>query len=104
MNRRHLAGQTKVDPIMTHEKRLEESLSRLRSEIKDLHVGDDQTKQRLERLVQDIEQTLASPKDTGARATLGERWKSSILGFEVSHPRLAGVMNEVLEALSNMGI
>ncbi|HWK82998.1 MAG TPA: DUF4404 family protein [Caldimonas sp.] len=86
---------------MTH---LDESLNHLLLEIKSLDLGDEQARERVERLVRDIEKLLESPKTTRAQATLGEQLRASVLSFEVSHPRLAAVMNEVLEQLSNMGI
>lgn len=86
---------------MTH---LDESLKHLLSEVRALEVGDEPARQRVEGLVRDIEKILESPKTTGAHATLGEQLRTSVLSFELSHPRLAAVMNEVLEQLSNMGI
>jgi hypothetical protein len=84
-------------------KPLEESLNNLRSEIKALAIGDDEARRRLEQLIREIEQTLAHP-DAAAAGTLGDQLKTSVLSFEVSHPRLAVVMNEVVEKLSQMGI
>jgi len=89
---------------MTDVKRLDESLSNLRFEIQALGIGDEEARQRLEKLIQDIEKTLGNPKQAGADETLGEQLKTSILKFEASHPRLAALMNEVMETLSNMGI
>ena len=86
-------------------KHLEESLQRLRTEIQALDLGDEAARQRLERLVREIEQSLDDP--TGRKAaggSLGDQLKASVLSFEASHPRLAGVMNEVVEKLSHMGI
>ena len=84
-------------------KPLEDSLNNLRSEIKALDIGDDEARRRLEQLIREIEQTLANPDDVAA-GTLGDQLKTSVLSFEVSHPRLAVVMNEVVEKLSQMGI
>ncbi|MEP7303292.1 MAG: DUF4404 family protein [Caldimonas sp.] len=89
---------------MTDMKHLEESLSKLRSEIQALDIGDQEARLRLEKLILDIGQTLENPQGAVADETLGERLKTSIVNFEVSHPRLAAVMNEVMEQLSNMGI
>ncbi len=85
---------------MTDVKHLDESLKKLRSEIDALETGDEDARQRLEKLIQDIENAL----ETGADDNLGEQLKTSILRFEVSHPRLAAVMNDIMEKLSNMGI
>ena len=82
---------------------LEESLQRLRAEIQALDIGNEAARQRLERLVAEIEQTLADPAERQA-GSLGDQLKDSVLSFEASHPRLAGVMNEVVEKLSAMGI
>jgi Domain of unknown function (DUF4404) len=84
-------------------KPLEDSLNNLRSEIKALDIGDDEARRRLEQLIREIEQTLAHPADAAA-GSLGDQLKTSVLSFEVSHPRLAVVMNEVVEKLSQMGI
>jgi hypothetical protein len=86
---------------MTH---LDDSLGKLRSEIRALDIGDQEARLRLEKLIRDIEQTLENPKRAAADAPLGEQLKTSILAFEVSHPRIATVMNEVMEKLSHMGI
>ena len=85
-------------------KPLDDSLNNLRAEIQALDIGDEAARQRLERLVREIEQTLANPDDQPADGTLADQLKASILSFEASHPRLAGVMNEVVEKLSHMGI
>jgi len=84
-------------------KPLEESLNRLRLEIRALDIGNDEARARLEQLIREIEQTLARP-DGAASGTLGDQLKTSVLSFEVSHPRLAVVMNEVVEKLAQMGI
>src|SRR6185312_8671767 len=64
---------------MTDTSRLEASLRTLRSELATLEVGDDAARQRLDALVGELETALA-------------------------HPGLAGVVNEVVQSLGNMGI
>jgi len=87
---------------MTH---LDDSLGKLRSEIQALDIGDQEARLRLEKLIGDIEQTLENPQRAAADDTpLGEQLKTSILAFEATHPRIATVMNEVMEKLSHMGI
>jgi hypothetical protein len=85
-------------------KPLEESLNSLRSELGALDIGDAAARQRLDRLVREIEQALADPENPAGDGTLGDQLKTTILSFEASHPRLAVVMNEVVEKLSQMGI
>lgn len=83
---------------------LDELMSNLRSQISALDIEDDHTRQRLGGLVDDIEKTLGKSRDVRAYENLGERLKASIVQFEVSHPRIAVVLNELAEKLSNMGI
>ncbi len=89
---------------MSNKKLLDQSMGDLRSQISALDMEDDQTRQGLGVLVDDIEKTLGSSGDVRAHENLGERLKASILQFEVSHPRIAVVLNELAEKLSNMGI
>jgi hypothetical protein len=83
---------------------LEASVNALRGEIAALDLGDQDARQRLEGLVQDIERSLANPRLGGTDQDLGDRLKASILRFEASHPRLAALMNDVTQQLGNMGI
>ncbi len=83
---------------------IEAALNRLRDEIEALNGTDQEARERLGNLVHDIERTLGDPKTAAADEGSSERLKASILGFEVSHPRLAAVMNELVEKLGNIGI
>ena len=87
-------------------KHLDELLSTLRSEIHALDIGDEEARRRLDRLVVDIgaRSESASASGTDADERLTGQLKASILKFEASHPRLAALMNDVLEKLSAMGI
>ncbi len=83
---------------------IEATLNRLRDEIERLDSTDHDARARLGHLVRDIERSLGDVKAAGADGGASERLKASILGFEVSHPRLATVMNELVEKLGNIGI
>ena len=90
---------------MTDAKRLEASLRDLRSEITALPVGDDEARQRLHALIQDLEQALVDPDGGGAgKQGLAEQLRTAVLRLEAAHPRAAGVVNEVIESLGAMGI
>jgi hypothetical protein len=89
---------------MTDASRLEASLRTLRAEIATLEIGDDDARRRLASLIGELESAVADPARSGERKTLGEQLRSSILRVEAAHPRLAGVLNEVVESLGNMGI
>ena len=89
---------------MTDAKHLEVALHRLRGEIDALPLHDDETRHRLETLIGDIESSLDDPQTLRADRSLGDRLKASIVGFEASHPRLATLLNDVVEKLGNIGI
>jgi hypothetical protein len=92
------------DHPMSDAKHLDQALDTLRSELRCLDSSDDKARERLEELIRDVENARADPQGAGSQASLGERVKAALLYFEASHPRLAGVMDELVETLSNMGI
>jgi len=83
---------------------LDELLSTLRREMNALDVGDQDARQRLDRLILDIETRVRNPDAVAKDEGLGGQLKPSVLTFEASHPRLAGVINDVVDKLSAMGI
>ena len=89
---------------MARNKHLDHSVKALRSEIEALDVGDDEARRRLAGLVREIEASVANADGAAADDRLTGGLKAAILNFEVSHPRLAVLMNDVLEKLSAMGI
>ena len=89
---------------MTNATHLDDTLSTLLSEIRALDIGDEEARRRLDSLVVDIGASIERPGSVAAGEPLADRLKSSILSFEVSHPRVAVLMNDVLEKLSTMGV
>ena len=89
---------------MTSARDLDDLLSTLRREMSALDIGDEDARQRLDKLILDIEARSKDPKSAAADEGLGGQLKASILKFEASHPRLAGVVNDVVDKLSAMGI
>ncbi|MEO8523863.1 MAG: DUF4404 family protein [Caldimonas sp.] len=89
---------------MTNTRHLDDALSDLRSEIRNLDLSDEDARRRLDLLVADIGAHAGKPEVAVTDETLVERLKSSTLEFELSHPRLAVLMNDLLEKLSTMGV
>lgn len=89
---------------MNGAKPIDELLATLRREMDALDAGDHDARQRLDRLIVDIETRVKNADGVAADAGLGGQLKASILKFEVSHPRLASVVNDVVDKLSAMGI
>ena len=82
--------------------KLTETLDALRAEIDQLHTDDAESKQRLEKLVENLEKKLEHPDDDDHH--LDEGIKDSITHFEVTHPRVTAILNDIMMTLSNMGI
>ncbi len=89
---------------MTRARHLEDSLNALRSEVHGLDLGDAQARQRVDSLLVDVGTRVGAPGEPVADDDLTERLKASVLSFEGSHPKLAVLMNDVLEKLGTMGI
>ena len=89
---------------MSDGKQLKASLDKLRSEIEALKVSDRESKQRLETLVRDLEETLDKPGDTEHHKDVVRQLDDTIMHFEVSHPTVTAIMNDIMVKLSNMGI
>ncbi len=83
---------------------LEETLAALRTEVSKLPDLDLESKRKLESLIQNLEIKLDSPNDQEHHHSLTEGLSDSLTHFEVSHPTLTGILNDVMMALSNMGI
>ncbi len=83
---------------------LHEPLEQLRTEIKKLGDDDEAIKRRMKRLVGDLERQLDDSDDFDDEPQLLDGLRRNIERFEVEHPRLTGVLHELMRELSNMGI
>lgn len=79
------------------------SIESLRAEIDKLEVEDATAKTRLDALVVELEKQLDKPGDAGASG-LDESVKELVEHFEVAHPRITGILNDLMVTLSGMGI
>ena len=83
---------------------LRKSLERLHSELDKLEGDNELARERLKHLVSDLEHQLENPDDKAHRDTLIERLHDFIEQFEVKHPRVTGIANDIMVTLSNLGI
>lgn len=88
---------------MMSEREILETLEQLRAQIAAMDA-DGASKARLQSLVQGLEQKLRAPTDKDHHLHLIEEVKEAISYFEVEHPRLTGILNDLMMALSSMGI
>lgn len=85
------------------EKEVSEALFNLRNEIERLEAANPELKTRLEGLMDDLEDRLEASEDEN-RLHLVDDMKEAVAQFEVEHPSLTGILNELMVALGNMGI
>lgn len=87
-----------------HRQQLREYLEELNSAINDLDGSEDE-KARLTSLIAEIELQLNEPKlVTGEPQTLVTQVDNMMTTFEQDHPRVAGILNNIMLTLSNMGV
>jgi hypothetical protein len=76
----------------------------LNSTIGDLHAPDDD-KNKLTGLIAEIELQLNEPMlVAGDPQTLVDQVENMVTTFEQDHPRVAGILNNIMLTLSNMGV
>ena len=78
---------------------LEDLLAHLRDAIEAAEDGAD-NKEELARLSREVERRLSDEDDEGVVDELREE----VTKFEVSHPKLASIINRTADALSAMGL
>ncbi len=84
------------------EDKINEALGALREEGE--RLDNLAVKERLTNLVDNIEQNVDYSGLSGEHQELVEDVKEAIAHFEVEHPSITGILNEVIMTLSNMGI
>lgn len=83
---------------------LRDYLNELNIAIRDLE-GRDDDKTKLTGLIAEIELQLNEPKlVTGEPQTLASQVDNMVTTFEQDHPRVAGILNNIMLTLSNMGV
>ncbi|MDD5035742.1 MAG: DUF4404 family protein [Methylococcaceae bacterium] len=86
------------------EQKISAALEELRREIENLEVGDPEAKEKLNSLVENIEENLDYSGASQEHQHLLAEMKETVTQFEVAHPRITGILNEILMSLSNAGI
>lgn len=81
------------------ESELEVLVAQLRAELAKLQADESRALAQLEPLLLELERALRAPTPG-----LRERVTTQIREFEVEHPRLTAILNDVLTSLGNLGI
>jgi hypothetical protein len=69
-----------------------------------LDSRDEVSKQKLQSLSQELEKKLQNPEDDQVHEDLAGRLDEAVLHFEVSHPTLTAILNDIMVKLGSMGI
>ena len=85
-------------------KKLHKDLEKLRFEIDNVAADDHESREKLNRLISDLETKLENPDDEKHHQSLLLDLKASIGHFEAEYPRATAILNDIMVTLSNMGI
>ncbi|WP_045225679.1 DUF4404 family protein [Methyloterricola oryzae] len=88
------------------EQQINNALEELRREIERLDLSDTETKERLTGLVESIEQRMTAAPGVVEedQPDLLNEMNDAVTQFEVEHPRITGILNDIMMALSSSGI
>jgi len=84
--------------------KLRDDLDRLRAELARLAGNDPQARDKLDRLIADIEDHVGQPDGRTSHQGLIAGLRDAIRQFETGHPRATAILNDIMVTLSNMGI
>jgi uncharacterized protein DUF4404 len=85
--------------------KLHEELNRLHADLQQIEVPDEDDREVLSRLAQDIRRILEDKEiDREQYQGLDDRWKDAITRFEAAHPRVTLLMRQVLDQIAYLGI
>ncbi len=84
-------------------KEVSEALFSLRQEVEHLKESHPELKHRLETLLEGLEEKIEASEEK-SRLHLLDDLKEAVAQFEAEHPRIGGILNELMVTLSNLGI
>ena len=83
---------------------LHTTLERLRCELSTLGPEAGPVKDRVNSLVNDLEQQFQDLDNPGHRATMRDRLATLIEQFESKHPSITGMLDQIMTTLASMGV
>ena len=84
------------------EQKINEALNELRKQGEE--IDNPESRERLTSLLENIEQNVDYTGLSGEHQDLIDEVRDAITHFEVEHPHITGVLNEIIMTLSNCGI
>ncbi|MGE0483161.1 MAG: DUF4404 family protein [Gammaproteobacteria bacterium] len=83
---------------------LKDSLGALRRELTELGPGSEAARARLSALADEMEHELEALETPEDHASLVDKVQQQVEAFEVEHPRVTNILNDIMVTLSNLGI
>ena len=89
--------------------KLQPTLAQVLNELADADAVDNDTRQLLTRLTDDIQRLLEkdkqpTPEPNADEGPLSKQLRDLVLQFESDHPKLTTALNQVADALAGLGI
>ena len=84
--------------------RLQKLLEELQTELGSTDALDDQAKEQLRGIAQEIEGAVGPDEDKGLGSDSMNQLEQAAVGFQSEHPRLAGILAQITDTLSKLGI
>ncbi len=85
------------------EQQIQQNLEKLRAELDKIGDTDSQISERINSLINEIEQGIVEVQSSDGR-NLMVNITETITQFEAEHPRTTAILNDIMVTLSNMGI
>ena len=84
--------------------RLQKLLEELHTELGSADALDDQAKEQLRGIAQEIEGAVGPDEDKRLGGEALNQLEEAAVDFEVDHPRLAGILGQITDTLAKLGI
>lgn len=78
---------------------IRESLEQLRTEVHQLDSGDQHVRERVDEIIDELEHQLENPDDAAHRGNVVESVRKATEQFEVEHPRITSILNQIMVTL-----
>ena len=84
--------------------RLQKLLEELHAELGSADALDDQAKEQLRGVAQEIEDAVGPDEDKGLGSEALNHLEEAAVDFQTDHPRLAGILGQITDTLAKLGI
>lgn len=84
--------------------RLQELLEELHTELGSTEALDDQAKQQLRGIADEIEGAVGPDEDKSLGSEALNQLEEAAVDFQTDHPRLAGILGQITDTLAKLGI